>query len=366
MCVVAACVFERVTAEQTAQMYQANPHGAGIAWKEWTDAKGNVIEMPPDPAEARKVYKALIKAGGSAQTIWKKGMNLEQTIEMVAKVPMPFVVHFRVPSLGGPSEYLTHPFPITAEVELELEGATPGWVLFHNGHYPRFKEQVQDMAIKGGYKIPTGKWSDSRSFAWMAHNVGMGVLEFINEKVCIFGPGPDDIELFGEYQWTNMSNTGLKDGGIYVSNTHWKSERVTAGYMGRSMRQVTGPSQKADEKTGESDKEEPQLSQKATPMTPTPTARSGKGHTASRTVSGSPSSTAVKAAKKGSGGDSAGGPFDFYHASVRLWQNGSISKKQFKKSRYRYELMCRKLRLRPEDRPFKCPPDLLGAGPTVH
>lgn len=179
MCVVMVTGKDiRVPEDWVVAGYEANNAGAGIAYRD----KGQVR--------------------------WKKGMNLEEAVKMNAEVPTPYTIHFRIPTCGGPIKKLTHPFPIEPKVDLALEGLTKGFVLFHNGHWTRWKENMLEAAQRARIKIPNDKWSDSRAMAWMAAHFGLGVLELIDEKVCAFGP--DSIELFG---------TWIFKEGIYVSNT---------------------------------------------------------------------------------------------------------------------------------------------------
>ena len=198
MCVIAVSETVRLKTDQVEKMYEHNPAGGGVAWRDTIQEKGKNI----------KVVR------------WKKGLSKQEMIDLAKELPLPFVAHFRIPTVGGPKKALCHPFPIEADVALDLEGMTKGHVLFHNGHWGRWKESSLDAAIKYGLKVPTGKWSDSRAMAWAAALHGLGVLEFIDEKAIAFGPGPEDIQVFGGGQ-THSSWT-LIDSGIYVSNTSWQ------------------------------------------------------------------------------------------------------------------------------------------------
>ena len=191
MCVIAVCEEERVSPIQVEQMYNANNAGAGVAWRE------------------------------SGKVLWKKGLNLEEIQEIIADLPLPFVAHFRIPSCGGSSKMLTHPFPISKDAELVLEGSTTGRVLFHNGHWRDWKEMALKAGLAGKGKIPAGIWSDSRVMAWMANGMGLGVLTFIDEKVIAFGPY--DLEAYGS-GWST-----IEGGKIWVSNTSWERPLYTGG-----------------------------------------------------------------------------------------------------------------------------------------
>lgn len=183
MCVIMVVNKDvRPSDEMISQAFAANKFGAGAAWR-----------------DAGMVH-------------WKKGMKEDEIQDVNRILPFPYVLHFRVPSSGtSVIPNMCHPFPITRTVPLALEGKIKGMVLFHNGFWAGWKQEIKTAAFQGGYKIPTGAWSDTRGLAWIAAHVGNGILEFIDEKVIVFGP--DTLENFGS-GWT-------LERGVWVSNTHW-------------------------------------------------------------------------------------------------------------------------------------------------
>lgn len=184
MCVIFVSTKDkRVPDEWVRAGYEHNSAGAGIAYR-----------------------------GEKGVVVWKKGMDLGEVRELAKKVPLPYALHFRIPTCGGSIKKLTHPFPIEVGVPLTLEGRIRGHVLFHNGHWGRWKDYMLESAARGRIKIPNDKWSDSRAMAWMAAHFGLGVLDLIDEKICAFGP--EHIEIYGT-GWV------IKEG-IYCSNTHWE------------------------------------------------------------------------------------------------------------------------------------------------
>ena len=193
MCVIALSEKTRVTDEMVRKMYEHNGAGAGVAWRETIEEKGKTV--------------VVVK--------WKKGLTLEETRELCESLPMPFVAHFRIPTVGGTKKSLCHPFPIEKDVRLDLEGTTKGYVLFHNGHWGDWKRFSLDTAAKNGFKVPTGRWSDSRAMAWAAAHHGLGVLEFIDEKAITFGP--QEIEIFGGQAGQHWALAN----GVLVSNKAW-------------------------------------------------------------------------------------------------------------------------------------------------
>lgn len=323
MCVIAVAAKERCSPEMVAKMFQANQHGAGIAWRD-KDEKG------------------------VGTVAWKKGLDLEEVTELCAQVPLPYVAHFRIPSCGGPSLFLTHPFPIQKDVPLELEGSTKGNVLFHNGHWTAWKTTMLDASIRGNGKLPLGKWSDSRAMAWMAAHYGIGMLEFIDEKAVVFGP--IELELFGSGTWGKASE------GIWVSNKGWEHERVAgfdrAPYYGNAPRHVADKSK--DDVKADTDKEG------HTPRNSKGASRLVQGGGDSKTTDGcGHQNTALTHQRSGdtshkNGGGTAGAhPFDAYMTAVRLWRSGDISHKSFKRERRKYEEWCRSKKTQALPRPSK-------------
>ena len=214
MCLIVLAETVRLDEPTVAEMYAANDKGAGIAWRD----------------------KGLVR--------WRKGLVEGEAIKAALSTELPYVMHFRTPSNGTSTlPGVCHPFPITAQVELDLEGAIKGWTLFHNGFWSNWREKVIDYALKSGKKIPPGSWSDSRGLAWVAYNWGLGALDLIDEKVLVFGPGEDDIELYGN-KWANYEVSGGKK--VLVSNEHWKAwsvadhRRLPAHYLKDHTKQLYG------------------------------------------------------------------------------------------------------------------------------
>lgn len=192
MCVI--CISETVRPDesQVEKMFEANPSGAGIAWREVT-GDGPVVR-------------------------WEKGLELEQIQKLCAEAPLPYVAHFRIPSCGGDSGALCHPFPVDRESSLALSGKTKNYVLFHNGHWSEWKRVMLDTALKTGKKLPVGKWSDSRAMAWAVAHYGLGFLDLIDEKVIVFGP--EDYEVFPGTGWNKVKE------GLWTSNSYWEHSHV--------------------------------------------------------------------------------------------------------------------------------------------
>lgn len=172
-------------------MWEANGHGGGVAWR----ADGLVH--------------------------WKKGLDLNEMLALNRTMPLPYVMHFRIPSGDtSKSQLVCHPFIVSNECPADAyEGTTTDYVLFHNGHWASWKHKVEELARTNQVaKLPTGPWSDSRALAWYSSHLGLGILEFIDEKVICFGPNPLDEELFGKWS-VYKPNEGKS--GYVVSNEGW-------------------------------------------------------------------------------------------------------------------------------------------------
>jgi len=193
MCVILVARKDIRPSEEMIQLsWDANPQGAGAAWK---DPEGLVN--------------------------WRKGMTLEEVQELNKKLPFPYVLHFRVASAGMLKiPGLNHPFPVEKDASISTVGRFVGDVVFHNGHWASWKHEMKDLAAKGGWKIPEDPWSDSRAMAWVASQIGVGFLELLDEKIVRFGP--DGVHIMG-----HMGHGGWDEvDGILVSNRGWE-KRVT-------------------------------------------------------------------------------------------------------------------------------------------
>jgi len=145
MCCIAVCQKKRLTPELLKDMYDTNNHGVGIAW---------------------------IKKG---KVIWRKGNNIKQIEILCGKVPLPYIVHTRMASIGGQSVALAHPFPIERKPALSLHG-TAHRVLMHNGHIIHWDELM--AVVSPEVDTSKGNWSDSRAVAHLIACNGTRILNF--------------------------------------------------------------------------------------------------------------------------------------------------------------------------------------------
>lgn len=186
MCVIAIVDNARPSSDMVRAFWDENPNGGGVAWQERCEDGSKLVQ-------------------------WRKGLSLQSMQDFALTLPTPFVLHFRIPSVGGSLAELTHPFPLDEYDAGQLTGSNEAGVLFHNGTWVDWKKHLIALCIGNGIPLPDGVWSDTRAMAFVASHIGVNVLELIDEKVVVMLP--DDIRTFG--YWT-------KEDGIYVSNTHWK------------------------------------------------------------------------------------------------------------------------------------------------
>lgn len=190
MCVITIVEGPRRPTEvEIKAMWDSNKYGGGLAFRE----KGGVS--------------------------WEKALSLEQMQKRNTELPFPYVLHFRIPSSGGDTTQLCHPFPVTRTVSLDFKGHTKGEVLFHNGTWSEWHSQSKQWlaASMGKIKALPGPWSDSRAMAFWAYHFGDQIFEVpelwgIREKVVLFTPS-GEIKVYGE-GWSEVD-------GLVVSNEGW-------------------------------------------------------------------------------------------------------------------------------------------------
>lgn len=268
MCVIAVVPDNdhRPTPKMVEDMYKKNGAGAGIAWRD----KGYVH--------------------------WLKGLTLDQIQPLIAKLPTPFIAHFRIPTVGGDNPALCHPFVIDKKVGPLMKGKTKGRVLFHNGHWGEWKRISMETARSFAVPFPDGPWSDSRAMAWCASIYGLPVLEMIDEKAAVLGP--NSLDIYNPAQWDKFE-------GFWVSNKLWTHGNHY--YMG-------GPASIV-----------------------------GSTKSSSSSVS-TPLLEAAKALKteEKAGGTSQRIPFDKATMTLadaaRLFREGKMSRKQFKKAQKQFKI----------------------------
>lgn len=193
MCVICFAKDVRPTDDQIARMFDHNKDGAGIAWFE------------------------------DDTLCWKKGIfEVTEIQRLCREVPLPYVSHFRIATVGGVKDTLTHPFVIDKRASTSVEGRTKtAKLLFHNGHWTPWNDKVLDAAIHSNQEIPSGDWSDTRAMAWMCQIYSTKVLDMLtSQRAVVMNPkgGDKKIEIYTGDGWKKVNADG---GVIWCSNDSW-------------------------------------------------------------------------------------------------------------------------------------------------
>ncbi|MCF7734284.1 MAG: hypothetical protein K9N23_21555 [Akkermansiaceae bacterium] len=175
MCVILVCP-ENVRPDRATldACHKANPHGAGVAWRE------------------------------DDRVRWMKGLEPEELESLIAGLSGEIVIHFRWASVGEVTLKLCHPFPVTANATTRLTGHARA-VLFHNGTWGDWRETLRRMPR---HRRPDGLLSDTRVAASLVDLCGSEVLERLPGRWVFFER--DFTELFGDWQrWDGMRVSNL-------------------------------------------------------------------------------------------------------------------------------------------------------------
>ena len=195
MCVIFIANEKRVPDEMVYAGFDANKDGAGYSFQ--------------DVVQGRNVVR------------WEKGIDsADEMVTAAQEIPIPYILHFRIASVGGTKKGLTHPFCVNAQASTELSGYGEDPVLFHNGHWHSWDSTLREAVFRHGIKVPEyGKWSDSRAMALLAHYFGVGILDLLNlqsyNRYAVMWPDPGKVLTYGD--------TWYFKNGIYCSNLSWES-----------------------------------------------------------------------------------------------------------------------------------------------
>jgi len=217
MCVIAVSVKgKKFSKEDLKRMWNANPHGAGLAWID-----------------------------GSQVNVIKGLMTFDCLLEAYENVPEGAIhaLHFRLRSAGEILPQLTHPFRIDAIDKQELR-YTARQVLFHNGTVSDWRSlyfAVLSLLRKRDREkvLSMESVSDTYVVALAVHKFGHQILKHldIGGRWLIFGPEPvfygswDDDKRNG-FKFSNLSWKWSYDFGLGRSSYSYKS--YSTGWKGSS------------------------------------------------------------------------------------------------------------------------------------
>ena len=180
MCVILVCPPQvRPGSDVLKACHAANPHGAGVGWRQ----------------------------DGAVR--WKKNLGPEEVAEVIAPLEGEIVIHFRFASVGGVDPHLCHPFPVDRGASTKLEGRA-GRVLFHNGTWGGHKSAL-DYIEKKQRRTVARPISDTRVIALLVdHLRDNSVLGQIDGRFVLYSA--KTTKLYGAWrEWRGMrvSNTGF-------------------------------------------------------------------------------------------------------------------------------------------------------------
>jgi predicted glutamine amidotransferase len=196
MCVILIARSKPLTRTLVNAAMDANPHGNGFAWIE--------------------------KRGKKRTVRFEKGLTRNEVNKFSLKLPLPYVFHARIASVGGVHVRLTHPFPVAPRREqLKISGASRKGVLFHNGTWMEWKQF---------YEGPVEElWSDSRAMADLIHKHGEQMLYAIPDTQKIVRVTTTGVEAYGT-GWSEVAK------GVEASNRYFLPSKM----MSPLERAITG------------------------------------------------------------------------------------------------------------------------------
>lgn len=180
MCVILHCPKDVRPDDATLQAcWDANPHGAGLAWR-----------------QQGKVH-------------WRKTNDMAEIKRIRDTVKGELFIHFRIASVGGVCDELRHPFPVSKNCGLASSGSAKS-VLFQNGTWSDWFSGLE-FAEKEGHACPEGKMSDTRAAAFLTSIYGHRFLEKCGHSRWVY---------FSVHE-TATYGTWHKRNGIRFSNLYW-------------------------------------------------------------------------------------------------------------------------------------------------
>jgi hypothetical protein len=180
MCVILICPpGVRPDGDVVEACHAANPHGAGVAWREGKEVR------------------------------WSKNLDPAGVMDALRTAKGEAVVHFRWASVGGVNPRLCHPFPVDRAAATKLEGAARR-VLFHNGTWAGYRDALAHIEQKQKRTI-AGAISDSRVMALLVDHLRKPeVLGDVEGRWVLFSSR--ETRVFGDWrEWRGMrcSNLGF-------------------------------------------------------------------------------------------------------------------------------------------------------------
>jgi hypothetical protein len=149
MCLLMISTTGRPKKEYIENGFRNNPDGCGYSW-----------------------------FGDDGLVHWKKNVTLEEAIKASEELPIGFCMHMRWASIGPVTPGLCHPFPITKNVSLALEGSAKA-VLYQNGTFQGYNNILMNH-LSSRLVMPRGPFSDSRAIAFLLSIHGVNLLKLLD------------------------------------------------------------------------------------------------------------------------------------------------------------------------------------------
>jgi hypothetical protein len=166
MCIIVIADKVKPSKKFLERCEKENRHGGGIAWR-----------------EDGKIH-------------FKKNLKASEIYAITQRVELPFVIHFRIASVGAVTPELCQPFPMGGD--LRLKGNTNKGVLFHNGTWRDWEAMLYKTFP---HPLPGGTWNDSRAMAYITklwgENPNWLMLPGKDNRICFFTP--DNLFTFGTW-----------------------------------------------------------------------------------------------------------------------------------------------------------------------
>lgn len=183
---------------------RTNAHGIGFAWKD------------------------------KDKILFKKGLSLDEVKTLLEDAKEQWVAHFRIATVGGQTAELTHPFIISNDSPLNLEGEADA-LLFQNGTFGNWDVELLRACAAKGLRLPDGDWSDTRATAVLVSIYGKNILRFIgsHSRYLVFTNGDKKHADRQQIMWQTGSWDKHDDTGLFFSNKgscifHKAAERVSS------------------------------------------------------------------------------------------------------------------------------------------
>ena len=127
--------------------------------------------------------------------------------------PKPYIMHFRMSTVGGNEVRLCHPFTVDKNSRPKKHGLAKK-VMFHNGHITNW-EELALAAYSSVGRLPKGPYSDSRAVAMMLGRFGDNIFDI---EGIIGGQRYATLDLEGDMKLFGHGWLCSKDDNIYRSN----------------------------------------------------------------------------------------------------------------------------------------------------